>query len=279
MHGNDVKLDSSPVSSSCMLKKFSLSWVTSWETSGYCVKKLTLDLACNFQSYLWRMCRAVDFIGHLSSCWTSGVVPFVYAGDKQSKSVLFILDEFDLFSQHRNQTLLYNLFDVAQSAQAPICVVGLTVRMVRFCTKTFLLLVAVTEELVTSCSREIWLSHCFTDFRICLVVMSQNITVFLLKKMEKICKKYWAFCLQVKLETGKSVCWTWDRHDGSTNVWPQAPGLMYKRRVVTCPKLHCSDVLSYRYPCNWNVEVWIWNNNLVWVQLSFSSRLWNMYLA
>ena len=55
----------------------------------------------------------------------------VYIGDKQSKSVLFILDEFDLFCQHRNQTLLYNLFDVAQSAQAPICVVGLTVRMVR----------------------------------------------------------------------------------------------------------------------------------------------------
>jgi len=54
-----------------------------------------------------------------------------FAGDKQSMSVIFFLDEFDLFSQHRNQTLLYNLFDVAQSAQAPICVVGVTVRMVR----------------------------------------------------------------------------------------------------------------------------------------------------
>lgn len=27
------------------------------------------------------------------------------------------MDEFDLFCHHRNQTLLYNLFDVAQSAQ------------------------------------------------------------------------------------------------------------------------------------------------------------------
>ncbi|KAK3913323.1 Origin recognition complex subunit 4 [Frankliniella fusca] len=47
---------------------------------------------------------------------------------EHSKSVIFILDEFDLFCQHQNQTLLYNLFDVAQSAQAPICVLGITCR-------------------------------------------------------------------------------------------------------------------------------------------------------
>lgn len=50
-------------------------------------------------------------------------------GDKQSKSVIFIIDEFDLFCSHHNQTLLYNLFDIAQSAQAPICVLGLTCRL------------------------------------------------------------------------------------------------------------------------------------------------------
>ena len=43
---------------------------------------------------------------------------------------MFVLDEFDLFAQHHNQTLLYNLFDVAQSAQAPVCVIGLTTRLV-----------------------------------------------------------------------------------------------------------------------------------------------------
>ena len=36
---------------------------------------------------------------------------------QSSKSVIFILDEFDLFCNHKNQSLLYNLFDVAQSAQ------------------------------------------------------------------------------------------------------------------------------------------------------------------
>ncbi|XP_062550599.1 origin recognition complex subunit 4 [Armigeres subalbatus] len=52
------------------------------------------------------------------------------AGDKkQSKSVVFLLEEFDLFCAHHNQTLLYNLFDVAQSAQAPICVLGITARL------------------------------------------------------------------------------------------------------------------------------------------------------
>lgn len=51
-------------------------------------------------------------------------------GNKRTSiSVLFIIEEFDLFCSHTNQTLLYNLFDVSQSAQAPICVLGVTCRM------------------------------------------------------------------------------------------------------------------------------------------------------
>ncbi|KAL7636927.1 UNVERIFIED_CONTAM: hypothetical protein RMT77_012685 [Armadillidium vulgare] len=46
-----------------------------------------------------------------------------------SKPVLFLLDEFDLFCHHKNQTLLYNLFDISQSAQSPICVIGQTSRL------------------------------------------------------------------------------------------------------------------------------------------------------
>ena len=44
-------------------------------------------------------------------------------------SVIFILDEFDLFASHPRQTLLYNLFDVAQSRNAPIAVLGLTTKV------------------------------------------------------------------------------------------------------------------------------------------------------
>lgn len=47
----------------------------------------------------------------------------------KSKAIIFILDEFDLFASHPRQTLLYNLFDVAQSSSAPIAVLGLTTKI------------------------------------------------------------------------------------------------------------------------------------------------------
>jgi origin recognition complex subunit 4 len=43
--------------------------------------------------------------------------------------VVFIIDEFDLFAGHTRQTLLYNLFDIAQARKAPIAVLGLTTRI------------------------------------------------------------------------------------------------------------------------------------------------------
>ena len=46
-----------------------------------------------------------------------------------SQSVVFIIDEFDMFATHPRQTLLYNLFDVAQSRKAPIAVLGCTTRL------------------------------------------------------------------------------------------------------------------------------------------------------
>lgn len=49
--------------------------------------------------------------------------------DQAANSVIFILDEFDLFAYHPRQTLLYNLFDVAQSRSAPILVIGLTTKV------------------------------------------------------------------------------------------------------------------------------------------------------
>ncbi|XP_012922989.1 origin recognition complex subunit 4 isoform X2 [Heterocephalus glaber] len=51
-------------------------------------------------------------------------------GDRTSSCpVIFILDEFDLFAHHKNQTLLYNLFDISQSPQTPVAVIGLTCRL------------------------------------------------------------------------------------------------------------------------------------------------------
>ena len=45
---------------------------------------------------------------------------------RNSKPIVFVLEEFDLFCNHKNQTLLYNLFDVAQSRAAPIIVIGIS---------------------------------------------------------------------------------------------------------------------------------------------------------
>jgi origin recognition complex subunit 4 len=46
-----------------------------------------------------------------------------------SKSIIFVIDEFDLFATHARQTLLYNLFDIAQARKAPIAVLGLTTKI------------------------------------------------------------------------------------------------------------------------------------------------------
>jgi origin recognition complex subunit 4 len=51
------------------------------------------------------------------------------AGERTAKSVVFVLDEFDLFTTHPRQTLLYNLFDIAQAKKAPIAVLGCSTRM------------------------------------------------------------------------------------------------------------------------------------------------------
>ena len=48
---------------------------------------------------------------------------------KAQKSVIFIMEEFDQFTAHPRQTLLYNLFDIAQSRKAPIAVIGMTTRI------------------------------------------------------------------------------------------------------------------------------------------------------
>jgi len=50
-------------------------------------------------------------------------------GTEETKSIVVVLDEFDGFTAHKNQSLLYNLFDIAQSRQSPLCVIGITTRL------------------------------------------------------------------------------------------------------------------------------------------------------
>ncbi|XP_060808634.1 origin recognition complex subunit 4 [Amyelois transitella] len=50
--------------------------------------------------------------------------------DRKCKSMVFLLEEFDMFCHSgRTQSLLYNLFDITHSKQAPMCVLGITNRL------------------------------------------------------------------------------------------------------------------------------------------------------
>jgi len=62
-----------------------------------------------------------SFADHLSFLLAS-----LKTGDKTSKPIVFVLEEFDMFCSHKNQSLLYNLFDTAQSRAVPICVIGVS---------------------------------------------------------------------------------------------------------------------------------------------------------
>lgn len=64
-----------------------------------------------------------ETFAHLLGLLSSG------SADENTKPIVFVLDEFDLFAQHNKQSLLYNLFDVAQSRKAPIAVIGMTCRL------------------------------------------------------------------------------------------------------------------------------------------------------
>ncbi|XP_059062536.1 origin recognition complex subunit 4 [Achroia grisella] len=62
-------------------------------------------------------------LSFLLSCLQSGA-------DRRCKSMVFILEEFDMFCHSgRTQTLLYNLFDITHSKQSPMCVLGVTNRL------------------------------------------------------------------------------------------------------------------------------------------------------
>ena len=69
-------------------------------------------------------------ISSLSPSHSSSLSLFNLLGTKKQQSVLFFLEEFDLFAQHRSQTLLYNLFDMSMSPVTPVAVVGITCRHV-----------------------------------------------------------------------------------------------------------------------------------------------------
>jgi origin recognition complex subunit 4 len=50
-------------------------------------------------------------------------------GGKETKPILFLLDEFDLFTKHKNQLLLYTILNTLQISSSPMCLIGSTCRL------------------------------------------------------------------------------------------------------------------------------------------------------
>ncbi|EME43741.1 hypothetical protein DOTSEDRAFT_151242 [Dothistroma septosporum NZE10] len=76
----------------------------------------------NSKNYADTMSKLLALLSHSAETGTD-------QPEQVTKSVIFVLDEFELFATHPRQTLLYNLFDIAQSRKAPIAVLGLTTRI------------------------------------------------------------------------------------------------------------------------------------------------------
>jgi origin recognition complex subunit 4 len=55
---------------------------------------------------------------------------FEFAGTKDSKAIVFVLDEFDQFASKQSQKVLYSLLDQTQYTSIPVAVVGSTCRLV-----------------------------------------------------------------------------------------------------------------------------------------------------
>lgn len=86
----------------------------------------TEDDAAKVSSYADTMATLLALLSHPEELFGASGDP----GSKTAaKSIVILLDEFDLFVTHPRQTLLYNLFDIAQARKAPIAVIGLTTKV------------------------------------------------------------------------------------------------------------------------------------------------------
>lgn len=86
----------------------------------------TEDEAAKVNNYADTMSTLLALLSHPEELYGSKGSPGAIA---TAKSVIIVLDEFDLFATHPRQTLLYNLFDIAQARKAPLAVIGVTTKV------------------------------------------------------------------------------------------------------------------------------------------------------
>ncbi|XP_062519644.1 origin recognition complex subunit 4-like isoform X2 [Corticium candelabrum] len=78
----------------------------------------------------------LSLVSELEACYVNSfrdafsfLLETLRSGSKESKAIIFVLDEFDRFAQDRSQKLLYSLLEQTQSVNVPVAVVGITCRL------------------------------------------------------------------------------------------------------------------------------------------------------
>jgi len=79
-----------------------------------------------------QMTTRLDAVPHANASFKAGMdwIKSVFAGSfKQARAMVMVLDQFEHFCSRARQTLLYNLFDIAQEAGVHLSVIGTSEKM------------------------------------------------------------------------------------------------------------------------------------------------------
>merc|ERR1719235_776764 len=79
-----------------------------------------------------QMSDKLDSVPHANASFKAGMdwmKGILKASFKQSRAMVMVLDQFEYFCSRARQTLLYNLFDIAQEAGVSLSVIGMSERM------------------------------------------------------------------------------------------------------------------------------------------------------
>merc|ERR1719197_1762753 len=78
------------------------------------------------------MTSRLDSVPHANASFQAGMewIKGVFKGSfKQARAMVMVLDQFEHFCSRARQTLLYNLFDIAQEAGVHLSVIGTSEKM------------------------------------------------------------------------------------------------------------------------------------------------------
>lgn len=94
---------------------------SAYSTDVECLRHLATQMSDN-----------LDYVPHSNASFKAGMdwIKTIFRGSfKQARAMVMVLDQFEYFCSRARQTLLYNLFDIAQEAGVHLCVIGMSEKM------------------------------------------------------------------------------------------------------------------------------------------------------